>query len=136
MSIVGNEEILARVIQSEGGENQSSGQVKGEAFLPLKRKRFETSVIRHDGSSQKAVIEKGKKWKKLKRKKPVKFLGWADVTAGAVRTISHIPALDVEGDVNNKKNLGHANIVGWDLDFGKQMLQAEDIATQSQFCPA
>lgn len=130
MSIHSNEN-LARFISSEGWFNQ--GRVKGDAFRPKRDHRLlKTSVTRHDGESPEEVKRKGEAWVRIRRANPITFFGWADVKAGNVRTASTIPALDIEADLNNKRDPNHANIVGWDIEEGKQMIQAEDVARQSQ----
>ena len=94
---VQNDEHLARFIPNEGWFNQ--GQVKGEAFRPRKDQgRFKTSVVRHDGKNVEEIKRRGNAWAQITRKKQIRLFGWADVMAGAVRTVSTIPALDAEPD--------------------------------------
>ena len=126
-----NNEYLARFIPNEGWFNR--GQVKGEAFRPRKDQGiFKTSVTRHDGQNKEEIKERGNVWARMPRKKQIKFWGWADVRSGAVRTVSTIPALDVESDTGNQRDSNHANIIGWDLAIGQQMIQAEEVARQSK----
>ncbi|GEM_PF-1304376 len=121
-----NNEHLARFIPTEGWFNQE--HVKGDAFRPRKDYGvLKTSVVRHDDKNHAETKRLGVEWTKVKRSKPINLLGWADVTAGAVRTISTIPALDIEEDPG-KKNLIHANIIGWDIELGQQWIQAEEVA--------
>lgn len=128
--MVGNNEHLARFISNEGWFNQK--QVKGEAFRPKKdHGLFRTSVTRYDGQNSAEIRRRGEAWTRMRRANPISLLGWANVTAGAVRTVSTIPALDVEADDGNQRDRNHANIVGWDLEFGQQMIQAEEVARQS-----
>ncbi len=128
---VHDNEYLARFISSEGWFNK--GQVKGEAFRPRKDYGLlKTSVTRHDGKNAEEIKKRGDAWIRVPRKNPISLFGWADVIVGAVRTVSTIPALDIEADMDNKRDPHHANIVGWDLEFGRQMLQAEEVARQSK----
>lgn len=128
---VQNDEHLARFIPNEGWFNQ--GQVKGEAFRPRKDKEvLKTSVTRHDGKNREEIKGRGNAWAQMPRKKQIKFFGWADVIVGAVRTVSTIPALNVESDTDNQRDSNHANIIGWDTDIGQQMIQAEEVARQSK----
>lgn len=129
--IIHDNEHLARFISIEGWFN--NGQVKGEAFRPRKdHGQFKTSVTRHDGTNKEEIKKRGDTWMQMPRKNPLSLFGWADVIAGAVRTVSTIPALDIEADAGNKRDPYHANIIGWDLEIGRQMLQAEEVARQSK----
>jgi hypothetical protein len=130
--VIDNYECLARFIPTEAWINQNV--VKGEAFRPRKdRGIFKTSVTRHDGSNSNEIKNRGTSWTNLPRRNPIKLIGWADVKAGAIRAISIIPSLDTEEDPTNTRDPHHANIIGWDLEMGKQWIQAEEIARQSQF---
>ena len=131
---VHNNEWVARFIVSEGWVNQ--GQVKGEAFRPKqnrKKSALETSVTKHEGRDAAEIKKRSKEFEQIPRLNPVNVLGWADVTAGAVRTVSTIPALDLEAAATIRDS-NHANIVGWHLESGQQMIQAEEIARQSKLC--
>ena len=129
--VINNDEHLARFIPNEGWFNQ--GQVKGEAFRPRKDQgRLKTSVTRHEEKNVEEIKKRGVAWAQIPRNKPIRLFGWADVLTGAVRTVSTIPALDVEPDTGNPRDPHHANITGWDIDIGQQMIQAEEVARQSK----
>ena len=108
----------------------NGGQVKGDAFIPsIDRKAYRTSVTRDLNRNSAEIRKKGEA---LAGNRTLN--GWADVMAGAVRVASVIANLDIE-EAPSKSNSNHANIIGWDLNFGQQMIQAEDVARQSKHCP-
>lgn len=126
--VVQQDEYLARYLTSEGWF--SGNIVKGEAFRPqLDHKALKTSVTQHDGNNPSEVERRGRAWQKMpKRKKPVNFLGWGDVKIPAVL---EIPTLDIE-PAPSALDPNHKHIIGWALDEGKNMLQAEDVARQAK----
>ena len=135
MNKIDDKEIVARFISKPWWI--SNGQVKGDAFRPKmapKSKMLETSVVKHQGKDDTYIRNSGKKWESIPRPKGVnvKFIGWADIKAGAVRTASTIPALDV-WPASSKKEPNHANIVGWSSTYAEQIIQAEEIARYSYF---
>lgn len=127
---VHDSEHLARFISSEGWLNK--GRVKGDAFRPNKNhRRLETSVTRHDGTDLEQIRTKGNAWASSGRSRPLSFFGWANVVAESVRLV---PPLNVE-NAATYRDPNHANIIGWDVEEGKQTIQAEDVARQSAFIP-
>lgn len=129
------EELLSRCVMLNNGEDGDVDSPEGYMFMPdLVRNRdeggtrYETSVILHFGQTAAQLDEAGKYIEKKNKRHP-RYLGRCVCCVGDVESIN---SLQVEPQRTRISDY-HANIIGWNNDVARQLLESERIAAAATF---
>ena len=129
------DELLSRCVMLDNGVDGDVEYPEGYMFMPdlVKMRgtgdmRYETSVILHAGQTDTQLDAAGKYIEERNKQHP-RYLGRCVCRAGDVESIN---SLQVEPQPSRISNY-HANIIGWDNDVARQLLEAERIAAAATF---
>jgi len=121
-NIVNSDESLGRYLPESSYFSASKNSVRPKAFMPPTNLRL--SVFRIEGLSLEKVWGIGQKVIEA-MPTPKILYGVADIKVAKVREN------ELEVDADNIPTLGHANIIGWPEDKGKQKLIAQSLAAEA-----
>ena len=135
MNSLPQDELLSRCVMLDNGVDGDVEYPEGYMFMPdlVKMRgtgdmRYETSVILHAGQTDTQLDAAGKYIEERNKRHP-RYLGRCVCCVGDVESIS---SLQVEPQPSRISNY-HANIIGWDNDVARQLLEAERIAAAATF---
>lgn len=113
-----------------------NGSVKPDAFQPPSD--LELSVTRHSRLTEIEIWSRGgnvvEKRTASSPERPASLLGRADISAGAVRDVHGLDAIEAPQEENPE----HSHIVGWPVEKAARISAAQRLAAASLFvpCPA